>query len=510
LWETQLVELIWNTIILIIGVGFGVLVIGTGLAWMVTMYRFPGRALFEWLLILPLAIPSYVFGFVFLAIFDYSGPVQSWLRGLFGPQVWFPEIYSYGGVTIVMTLVLYPYVYLLARAAFLEQAGATLETARSLGARPIDVFWKVALPLARPSLAAGLAFALMEALADFGTVAIFGYPTFTVAIYKVWFGMFDRGAATELASLLIFFTLGLYLLERTARGRARFYQTEGTVRAARPKRLRGWKGPIASSVAILVVGVAFALPVAQLLVWAAGSIEYEDRYPEFVLNTLLLGATTAALAIGAAVVVAYGLRLSSQRFVRIFARIANMGYALPGSVIAVGVLVPLAFFDHSLDALLQSTAGISIGLVFTGSMFGLVFAYLVRFLAVGCQTVEASLSKVTPNMDMAGRSLGVSKGGVLWRIHLPLIRGGLSAAAILVFVDVMKEMPATLLLRPFGYDTLAVRVWQLTSESLWEAAALPALTIVVAGILPVMLLVGGHIRPGSGRGYSIHSSLPDS
>ncbi len=504
LWETQLVELIWNTLILIIGVGFSVLVMGTGLAWMVTMYRFPGRALFEWLLILPLAIPSYVFGFVFLAIFDYTGPVQSWLRGLFGPQVWFPEIYSYGGVTIVMTLVLYPYVYMLARAAFLEQAGATLEAARSLGARPVAVFWKVVLPLARPSLAAGLAFALMEALADFGTVAIFGYSTFTVAIYKVWFGMFDRGAATELASLLIFFTLGLYLLERTARGRARFYQTEGTVRAAGPKRLRGWKGLLASSVALLVVGVAFALPVVQLLVWAMGSAEYEDRYPEFVLNTLMLGATTAALAIGAAVVVAYGLRLSRRRFVRIFARIANMGYALPGSVIAVGVLVPLAFLDHSLDALLQRSVGLSVGLVFTGSMFGLVFAYLVRFLAVGCQTVEASLVKVTPNMDMAGRSLGVSKGGVLWRIHLPLIRGGLSAAAILVFVDVMKEMPATLLLRPFGYDTLAVRVWQLTSESLWEAAALPALTIVIAGILPVVLLVGGHIRPGSGRGYSIH------
>ena len=504
LWETQLVELIWNTLILIIGVGFSVLVMGTGLAWMVTMYRFPGRALFEWLLILPLAIPSYVFGFVFLAIFDYTGPVQSWLRGLFGPQVWFPEIYSYGGVTIVMTLVLYPYVYMLARAAFLEQAGATLEAARSLGARPVAVFWKVVLPLARPSLAAGLAFALMEALADFGTVAIFGYSTFTVAIYKVWFGMFDRGAATELASLLIFFTLGLYLLERTARGRARFYQTEGTVRPAGPKRLRGWKGLLASSVALLVVGVAFALPVVQLLVWAVGSAEYEDRYPEFVLNTLMLGATTAVLAIGAAVVVAYGLRLSRRRFVRIFARIANMGYALPGSVIAVGVLVPLAFLDHSLDALLQRSVGLSVGLVFTGSMFGLVFAYLVRFLAVGCQTVEASLVKVTPNMDMAGRSLGVSKGGVLWRIHLPLIRGGLSAAAILVFVDVMKEMPATLLLRPFGYDTLAVRVWQLTSESLWEAAALPALTIVIAGILPVVLLVGGHIRPGSGRGYSIH------
>ena len=504
LWETQLAELTWNTLILIIGVGFGVLVLGTGLAWLVTMYRFPGRALFDWLLILPLAIPAYVLGFVFLAIFDYTGPVQSWLRAIFGPQVWFPEVYSYGGVVLVMTLVLYPYVYMLARTAFLEQAAGTLEAARSLGAGPFAVFWKVALPLARPSIAAGLAFALMEALADFGTVAIFGFSTFTVAVYRVWFGLFNRGAATELASLLMVFTLGLYLLERVARGRTRFYQTGGTVRASLPRRLRGWRAWMASGVAGLVVGVAFALPVTQLLLWTLGSTEYEDRYLEYLINTLRLGVITASLAVGAAVVVAYGLRLSSGLFVRSFARIANMGYALPGSVIAVGVLAPLAFFDHSFDAFLQRTVGVSSGLLFTGSMFGLVFAYLVRFLAVSCQTVEASLVKVTPSMDMAGRSLGASKGRVLWRIHLPLIRGGLSAAAILVFVDVMKEMPATLLLRPFGYDTLAVRVWQLTSESLWEAAALPALTIVAAGILPVMILVRGHVRPNSARDHPPH------
>ncbi len=261
---------------------------------------------------------------------------------------------------------------------------------------------------------------------------------------------------------------------------------------------------MASGVAGLVVGVAFALPVTQLLLWTLGSTEYEDRYLEYLINTLILGVITASLAVGAAVVVAYGLRLSSGLFVRSFARIANMGYALPGSVIAVGVLAPLAYFDHSFDAFLQRTVGISSGLLFTGSMFGLVFAYLVRFMAVSCQTVEASLVKVTPSMDMAGRSLGASKGRVLWRIHLPLIRGGLSAAAILVFVDVMKEMPATLLLRPFGYDTLAVRVWQLTSESLWEAAALPALTIVAAGILPVMILVRGHVRPNSARDHPPH------
>ena len=499
LWQTQLGELIWNTLALIAGVGVGVLTLGISLAWLVTMYRFPGRALFEWLLILPLAMPAYVIGFVFLAIFDYTGPVQSRLRAMFGPEVWFPEIASYGGVTLVMTLVLYPYVYMLARTAFAEQSAAKLEAARALGASTQTVFWKIALPLARPSIAAGLALALMEALADFGTVAIFGYSTFTVAIYRVWFGMFDRGAATQLASLLMLFTLSLYLLERVGRGRARFYQTEGTVRASPPKILRGWRGWAASGFVGLVVGVAFFLPVAQLLVWLVGRPDVDDRYLQFLLNTLALGTVTALLALAAAVTVGYGLRLSRSRLVAFFAGSASMGYALPGSVIAVGVLAPLSLIDHSLDALLQGTVGISSGLLLTGSMVGLVFAYLVRFLAVSYQTVEASLVKITPSMDMAGRSLGVSPGGVLRRIHLPLIRPALSAAAILVFVDVMKEMPATLLLRPFGYDTLAVRVWQLTSESFWEAAALPALTIVAAGILPVLVLVRSRTRLWSNR-----------
>jgi iron(III) transport system permease protein len=496
LWETQLTELIWNTLILIAGVGLGVAVLGTGLAWLVTMYRFPGRAAFEWLLILPLAMPAYVIGFVFLAIFDYAGPVQSWLRHTFGPGIWFPDVASPGGVVLVMTLVLYPYVYLLARAAFLEQSEATLEAAHALGANRRKVFWKVALPLARPSIVAGLALALMEALADFGTVAIYGFDTFTVAIYRVWFGLFDRGAATELASLLLLFTLTLYLLERSLRGRARFYQTEGKVRPATPKRLTGWKAGMATGVAGLVVGVAFLLPVTQLILWTVadlGGSDY-DRYSEYMLNTLTLGAVTTIVAVAAAVVVGYGLRLSRSRLVAAFGRIASMGYALPGSVIAVGVLVPLAFIDHSLDALLLAFWGTGSGLLLTGSMVGLVFAYLVRFLAVSCQTVEASLVKITPSMDMAGRSLGVSQGGVLWRIHLPLIRGGLCTAAILVFVDVIKEMPATLLLRPFGYETLALRVWELTSESLWQAAALPALTIVAVGILPVLILARTSVR----------------
>lgn len=500
LWQTTLFETIWNTLALTGGVGVGVLVLGVGLAWLVTMYRFPGRAMFEWLLVLPLAMPAYVIGFIFRAIFDYTGPVQSGLRGMFGPKIWFPDIASYGGVVLVMTLVLYPYVYLLARTAFLEQSARTLEAARALGTTRLALFWKVALPLARPSIAAGLAFALMEALADFGTVAIYGYTTFTVAIYRVWFGMFNRPAATQLANLLLLLTVALYLLEGALRGRARFYQTEGSVRPVPGKTLAGWRAWAASGAAGLIVAVAFLMPVGQLLVWMIvgnGRQQFDERYPEFLVNTLMLAGITAVVAVAAAVVVAYSFRQSRNRLVALFVRIASMGYALPGSVIAVGVLVPLAFFDHQLDAILRRTVGVSSGLLLTGSMAGLVFAYLVRFLAVSCQTVEASLVKITPSMDMAGRSLGVSRGGVLRRIHLPLIRGGLCSAAILVFVDVMKEMPATLLLRPFGYDTLAVRVWQLTSESMWEAAALPALTIVAGGILPVLLLVRG-LRPLAG------------
>jgi iron(III) transport system permease protein len=467
-------------------------VLGTGLAWLVTMYRFPGRAVLEWLLILPLAMPTYVMGFVFLGIFDYTGPVQSWLRALVGRKIWFPEIASYGGVVLVMTLVLYPYVYLLARAAFLEQSVRTVEAARSLGASGQAAFWKVVLPLARPSIAAGLALALMEAVADFGTVAIYGYNTLTTAIYRVWFGMFNRAAATELASVLMVFSMGLYLLERAMRGRARFYQTEGSSRPIPPKRLAGWRAWLATGAASLVSGVAFFLPVAQLLRWSVavlGGPDADSRYAEFLFNTMLLAGVTATVAVGAAVVVAYGLRLSRSRIVAAFARLASMGYALPGSVVAVGVLVPLAFVDHTVDGFLRRTFGISSGLLLTGSMIGLVFAYVVRFLAVSCQSVEASMLKITPSMDMAGRSLGVSPMGVLRRIHLPLIRGGLWSAAILVFVDVMKEMPATLLLRPFGHDTLAVRIWQLTSESFWQAAALPALTIVAGGVLPVLVLV---------------------
>jgi iron(III) transport system permease protein len=493
LWETQLVELVANTLALIAGVGIGVGVLGTGLAWLVSMYRFPGRGLFEWLLILPLAMPAYVMGFVFLAIFDYTGPVQRALRATVGgPLRGLSDTSSYWSVVAVMTLVLYPYVYMLARAAFLEQSRALLDAARALGVGRRGLFWRVALPLARPSIVAGVSLALMETLADFGTVAVFNYATFTVAIYRVWFGLFDRHAATELASGLVLFTLLVYAGERALRGRARFSPLRATAGSVARTPLAGWRAWAATGTAGLVVTVAFGLPVLRLITWIPARAALDPRYPAFLTRTVMLAAGAAAVTVLSALIVAYGVRASRSRVVLALARVAGMGYALPGSVIAVGVLALLAALDRLADALMLGAPG----LLLTGALAGLVYAYAVRFLAVGGQTIEASLARITPSMDMAARSLGVGSWGVIRRVHLPLVRGGLWTAALLVFVDVMKEMPATLLLRPLGYETLAVRVWQFTSESLWEAAALPALTIVAAGLLPVIVLVRQTAGPG--------------
>jgi iron(III) transport system permease protein len=487
LWRTQLLELIGNTLALVAGVGTGTLVVGASLAWLVVAYRFPGRAVLEWALILPLAVPAYVIGFALLGLFDFTGPVQRGLRHWLGPGVRLPELRSYGGVVLMMTLVFYPYVYLLARAAFREQGAATLETARSLGRSRLRAFVQVTLPLARPSLVAGASLAMMEALADFGTVATFGYRTLTEGIYRVWYGMFDRAAAAQLASLLLLFALGLLALERSLRGRARFTQSPRRGPGVTPVVLRRWRAWAATGAGFGVLGLAFVVPVAQLIVWArdAGDRWRPSAYALLFGNTLVLAALAALCALALALLLAYASRLRPTASVRASARAASMGYALPGAVIAVGVLVPLAWLDHAVGWVLGHPAG----LVLTGSTVGLVFAYVVRFLSVSFQTLETSLGKIPVSLDDAARSLGASIGGTLRRIHLPLMRGGVLTALILVFVETMKEMPATLLLRPLGLDTFAVAVWERTSESLWAEAAAPALAIVAAGLIPVLVVI---------------------
>lgn len=489
LWETQLLELVANTVLLLAGVGAGTLLLGTALAWLVVHFQFPGRSLFEWALVLPLAMPAYVIGFAFLGLTEFAGPLQSALRAWLGPDARLPELRSGGGVALVMALVFYPYVYLLARAAFRAQGAATLETARSLGLTRGRAFIAVTLPMARPALVAGVSLAMMEALADFGTVATFGFRTLTEAIYRVWHGMFDRAAATQLASFLLLFALLLIALERALRGRARFTQSPRRGPGLTPVPLSGPRGWAATVACVLVLAPAFLIPVGQLLLWAAQAIGAGGLAPfaPLLLNSVVLSGTAAVAASLLALTLAYTARLNPSPVVRGAARIASMGYTLPGAVIAVGVLIPVAVLDHALADAREWLGGRPAGLVLTGSAAALLYAYVVRFLAVGYQTLEAGLGAIPPSLDDAARSLGAGLTGTLRRVHLPLLRHGLLTALILVFVETMKEMPATLLLRPFGFDTLAVAVWELTSESLWAEAALPALAIVAAGLGPVFL-----------------------
>jgi iron(III) transport system permease protein len=493
LWRTQLAELTVNTLALLAGVGLGTLVVGTALGWLVTGYDFPGRGVFEWALILPLAMPAYVIGFAVLGLLDYAGPLQTALRERLGPGAGLPDPRAYWGVVLVMTLVFYPYVYLLARIAFREQGAATLETARTLGRSRWAAFREVSLPMARPSLVAGTALAMMEALADFGTVATFGYRTLTEAIYRVWYGMFDRMAATQLASLLLLFALGLLVLERALRGRARFVQSQRRGPGVQRVRLAGGRALLATAGCGLVLGAAFVVPVGQLLLWAgdaaAGWRSVVPAFGAVLANTVLLAGSAALVASGLALTLAYASRLHPVMPVRAATRLAGMGYALPGSVIAVGVLLPLAQLDHGLAAATEWLLGRPAGLLLTGSAAALVFAYTVRFLAVALQTLEASLGRIPLSLDDAARSLGAGAGGTLTRVHLPLLRGGILTALVLVFVETVKEMPATLLLRPFGLNTLAVAVWEHTSESQWPEASVPALAIVAAGLLPVFLAI---------------------
>jgi iron(III) transport system permease protein len=497
LWRTQLPELILNTVLLVAGVGASTLVVGTVLAWLVVTFRFPGRTVMEWAFILPLAMPAYVIGFAVLGLLDVTGPVQGALRRWLGEGARLPELRSYGGVVLVMTLVFYPYVYLLARAAFREQGTAAVETARSLGHSRLGAFVHVTLPMARPSLVAGMSLAMMEALADFGTVAIFGYRTLTEAIYRVWFGMFERGAASQLASLLLLLALGLLAIERASRGQARFSQHARPRPAPAFISLTGWRAAAASLGSLAFIGLAFLLPVAQLGLWAFEALR-EGRVAvslaRLATNTMGLAALTSACTCALAVALVYAARLTPSVLVRGAGRLASMGYALPGSVIAVGILLWIAAIDHALAPLIDWLLGRQTAMLLTGSAVGLVYAYLVRFFALGVQTVEASLIKIPPNVDAAARSLRATVGRMLRRVHLPLMQNGLIAALVLVFVETMKEMPATLLLRPLGLDTLAVEVWERTSESMWQEAAVPALGIVVVGLVPVVLAMHGGWR----------------
>jgi len=502
--ETVLAKYLANTAWLVLGVGVGVFIGGVGTAWLVTMCRFPGRWIFEWALILPLAVPAYVMAYTYTDFLQFSGPVQSVLRAAtgWGPRdYWFPEVRSLAGAIVMLTLVLYPYVYLLARAAFLEQSVCALEVSRTLGCGPWASFHRVALPLARPAIAAGTALALMETIADFGTVSFFGIQTFTTGIVHTWFSMGDRVAAAQLSAVLLCFVIAVLLLERWSRGRARYFHTSGRYQRLPGYPLGGWRAAVVTLFCALPLVLGFLLPTGILLVMTAtaGDTQFGPRFLLLAWNSFTLSTITAVLAVLLAVIMAYAIRLRPNRLAIAANRIAALGYAVPGTVIAVGVLIPFALFDNALDAWLRARFGVSTGLLLTGSIAALVFAYLVRFLAVSLNTVEASLGKIKPSMDDAARSLGRGPAATLARVHAPLMWGSLLSAGLLVFVDVMKELPATLIMRPFNFDTLAVQAYNLASDERLSEASTASLAIVVVGILPLILLSRAiaRSRPGA-------------
>lgn len=486
-----LLRMMGVTVLLLIGVGIGTLVVGGGLAWLVTAYRFPFRNQLVWLLVLPLAMPAYILGFVFLSTFDVAGPVQTVLRGLFGPEVWVPAVRSLPGAILVMSLTLFPYVYLLARTALLEQTPETYDAARTLGASRSRAFWRVLLPLARPSLAAGLALVLMETLTDFATVQYFNVKTVSVGVYLVWKGTFDFHSATQLSVLVLFVAVAILAGERLMRGRARFHQHSGRGTGLQQVTLTGWRGWAATSACVAALGAGFVVPVLQLLVWAVRdaiakpSAMVDPRFFTYLVNSLLVASIAAAVCVVVAVGMGHALRLGGGRAVHVAAQATTFGYAVPGAVVGIGVLLAFATLDSGLRAM--GVPG-GTGLLATGSVLGILYAYLVRFLAPAYSAVDASFAKVSPSMTLSALSLGAGPRRLLTKVHLPLVRPGVAVALLLVMIDAVKELPIVLLLRPFGFTTVAVWVYELASENFWQAAALPALVIVAAAVVPVFFL----------------------
>lgn len=494
-----------DTGLLLAGVAILTLLFGTGTAWLVTMYRFPGRGLLDRLLVLPLAMPTYIIAYAYVELLDFSGPVQRALRAMFGWRTvrdyWFPEVRTLAGAVLVLSAVLYPYVYLSARASFVQQSVCVLEVARTLGRTSVGAFWSVALPLARPALAAGVALALMETLNDLGAVQYLGVSTLTLSIYTTWLQRSSLTGAAQIALVALLVVVALLVAERSARGRSRFHHTTGRYRSIPFSDLDGWRGYAAALVCGLPVLAGFVAPLAVLLVQASTHMDdaFAAGFWRTVRNSVGVAALAAAATVALGLGLAYARRLAPTAFVRAVVRTAGLGYAMPGTVLALGLIIPLAGLDNHVDAALRSLLGVSSGLLLSGSLFVIVLAYTIRFLAVSLGALEAGFERLSPNLDAVARTLGETALSALRRVHMPLLVPALGSAALLVFVDGMKELPATLLLRPFNFETLATHIYSYAALEQFEQAALGALTIVAIGLLPVLLL---HRAVAGGRAGS--------
>ena len=492
--STVLPGYVLRTMGLMLGVGLITFAVGTAVAWLVTMCRFPLRPLFVWASLLPLAMPGYIVAYAYVDFLSYAGPLQGWLRGLFGwkspADYWFPEIRSLGGAIFVLSMVLYPYVFLTARASFIRQPATQLEVARALGQTPWGAFRNVALPLARPGIAVGVSLALMECLNDIGAAGFFGVRTLTLGVYTTWLSQGNLGGAAQISAVMLLFIFALVWFERTARRKQSFVLPSQRPRQPDRIRLNGWQRVLAVIVCALPIVIGFVIPALVLMNFAASRLEdaLSVTYLKAVYHSLVLAGLAAAVAVALGLVLGYANRAMRKGLTKRIIRLASMGYAIPGTVLGIGVLIPLAGFDNALDSFLRENFGISTGLLLSGSIAAIIFAYVVRFLAISFGAIETGLQKVTPNVAAAARTLGRGPISAFFEVHLPLLRPALVSAALLVFVDCMKELPATLILRPFDFETLATTVFMLASLDQLEESALPALTIVAVGLVPVILL----------------------
>ncbi|WP_412507817.1 ABC transporter permease [Roseovarius sp. SYSU LYC5161] len=482
-----------TTAALVLIVGVSTALIGSVTAWLVTVYRFPGARWLEVALALPLAFPAYVLAYAYTHLLDHPGAVQTLLRDVtgWGPrEYWFPEIRSLGGAAMMLSIVLYPYVYLLARASFRQQSSNAFLVARTLGRSPLRAFWRVALPMARPAIAGGALLAVMETIADFGTVAFFNVQTFATGIYQAWFSLGDRPAAAQLSLCLLSFALLLAGLERASRGRARTAGRGARFETMEKARLTGAAGWLATALCLAPVLLGFVIPVIMLGIMAVGSGQnlFDDRYIDLMINSVTLGSVAAVLTVIGAVLIGYRARTRPGRTSRLLVIGAGLGYAVPGGVIAVGLMVPMAAFDNMIDAVMEARFGIDTGLLITGSIWLMVVAYMARFMAAALNAYDSGMATIPAHFDAIGRSLGQSGPRLLWRIHLPVARTSVVTALLIVFVDVMKELPATLILHPFNFQTLAVQAHRLAADERLAEAAVPSLVLVAFGLIPVLIL----------------------
>jgi len=494
LLNTVLPSYLKNTVILMTGVGLLTLAIGTGSAWLVVTYDFPGKQWLSWALLLPFAMPAYVIAYVYTDLLEYAGLIQTGLRSLFSwdnsQDYWFPEIRSMGGAILMMSLVLYPYIYMLARAAFLEQSISHYRIARSLGSSPLQFFYRVSLPIARPALAVGLALVLMETLNDFGTVDYFAVRTLTAGLYDTWLNMGNLGGAAQIAVLMVVVVVILISLERYSRRQQKQFNSRNPGAPIPTIKLTGKYAFGASALAFIPVLFGFLIPFIILSYYAINyfDISWSSKFVTYAMNSFSLAGIAAIITLILGLILAYSKRMNKNKATRFFVGFSSLGYAVPGAVLAIGIIIPFAAFDNFIDGMMREYFQISTGLILSGTAFAIIFSYSVRFLAVASGSIESSLDKITPNMDMASRSMGHSHLSTLIRVHIPMIRRGALTAMLVVFVDCLKELPATLILRPFNFETLATQVYQFASDELLEQSALSALVIVLVGIIPVILL----------------------